>query len=137
MDVLKIFRALLVMICLLSFNTYGLTCQELLNKLPPPSPETQAFAEPIGKYIDDCKKRPTSDTPEALKECVKAGLRAMGAIGNYLAQIQMAKMECKDGNDEISKTWLGMIANNNNASEAEKEIARQAIESNPALPQNQ
>jgi hypothetical protein len=137
MDVLKTLRTLIVFSGAISCNVYSATCQELLNKLPPPSGDTQVFSETISKYEDDCKQRPSSNTPEALNECIKAGMRAMGAIGNYVAQIRMAKIECKDGNDEISKTWLGMIVNNNNASEAEKDIGREAIADNPSLKQNQ
>lgn len=141
MDVSKIVKPLFILsfcMSITSLHAQVVTCQELLNKLPSPeAANKQAFGDTIAKYEEDCKLRPTTDSPEALKECIKVGMRAMGTIGNYLAQIRMAKIECQEGNDEVSKTWLGMIVNNNNASEAEKEVAREAIATNPSLPQNQ
>ena len=58
-----------------------------------------------------------------------AGMRSMAVSGNYVAAEKMARMECDAGHEQLSKTWMGMIMNNQNASEADKAAAQEAINS--------
>lgn len=102
-------------------------CKEILSKFPTHSPESSVFAKQVDDYIKNCKNRPEATDPDKLRNCIIVGMRSLGVAGNYVAAERMAIEECDQGNEEISKNWLGLIINNNNASEAERAIANEVI----------
>ncbi len=104
-------------------------CKTILAKLPVHSPEANEQAKMVQDFENQCKQRSESD-PKALTECLTVGMRAMAVAGNFVAAEKMAQMECAAGNDKISKTWMGMVVNNQNATQADKDVAQEAINSN-------
>lgn len=128
MDVSKLSRLSFILLISFAADTYATTCQELINKLPFISSDNP-FIDTLNARREDCKQRASSDTPEALQECIKYGMSSLAFAGNYVAQIEMAKIECQAGNDLISKNWLSLILNNNNASPEIKAVAQEAADS--------
>ncbi len=102
-------------------------CAEILAKFPQHPPESSVFAKQVDDYIKGCKARPGSEDPNKLNNCIVAGMRSLGVAGNYVAAERMAVQECAKGNEEVSKNWLGMIINNNHASEYERAIANEVV----------
>lgn len=102
-------------------------CKDILSKLPRHSADSSIFAKQVEDYIEGCKKRPESQDPDKLKNCIIVGMRSLGVAGNYVAAERMAVQECNDGNEEVSKNWLGMIIKNNNVSDEERALANQVV----------
>ncbi len=118
------------LLCCLPLTLQAESCKAILDKLPKHSPESSIFAKQVDDYIKSCHERPGMDDPDKLKNCIIVGMRALGVVGNYVAAEHMAMIECEQGNEEISKNWMGMVINNNNASDLERTIASEAINSN-------
>jgi hypothetical protein len=112
---------------LTSISAIAADCREILSKLPSHNSDTSEFAMQVKNFTEGCKSRPNAEDPQVLNECVTVGMRSLAVAGNYIAAEKMAIMECKAGNEEISRNWIGMIINNRNAPQAEKDIAAQAI----------
>ncbi len=104
-------------------------CKAILAKLPNHSAGSSDQAQMVANFEKQCKARPNADDPNVFNQCMTAGMRSMAVSGNYVAAEKMARMECDAGHDELSKTFLGMIMNNQNASEADKAAAQEAINS--------
>lgn len=120
-----VFTVFLLLSLPLTVSAQG--CKELIEKLPSHSGDSNVFAQQVENYKKACKERPSSEDPGKLKECIDAGLRSLGVAGNYVAAEEMAVRECNNGNDQVSKNWLGMVIKNNNASEEERAIADKVI----------
>ncbi|MGE3318905.1 MAG: hypothetical protein AB7I18_06375 [Candidatus Berkiella sp.] len=120
-----VFTVCLLLWLPLALNAQG--CKEILDKLPRHSGDSNVFAKQVENYKKACKERPSSEDPEKLKDCIDAGMRSLGVAGNYVAAEEMAVRECNNGNEQVSKNWLGMVIKNNNASEEERAIANQVI----------
>lgn len=111
----------------LPIGSQAVGCKEILAKFPQHSPGSSVFAKQVDDYIKNCKARPGSEDPDKLKNCIIVGMRSLGVAGNYVAAERMAVLECNDGNEEVSKNWLGMIIKNNNASDYERALANEVI----------
>ncbi|MBS0287063.1 MAG: hypothetical protein JSR17_07195 [Proteobacteria bacterium] len=116
---------------LLSFFSGGLyavaDCKSILAKLPKHNPQTNDQAKMVENFEKQCHERPNATDPNVLKECLTVGMRSMAVSGNYVAAEKMAKIECDAGNDALSKTWMGMIMNNQNASPEDRSVAEEAL----------
>jgi hypothetical protein len=103
------------------------SCGQILSKFPNHPPESSVFAKQVDDYIKGCKTRPGSEDPTKLNNCIVAGMRSLAVAGNYVAVEHMAVQECNNGNEEVSKNWLGMIIKNNHASDYERAIANEVV----------
>ncbi|MBS0289218.1 MAG: hypothetical protein JSS07_04165 [Proteobacteria bacterium] len=103
-------------------------CQTILAKLPEHSPDSSELAKMVDNFEKECAKRPDANNPDVYNQCVTVGMRSMAVSGNFIAAEKIAKMECEAGNDTISKTWMGLVLGNNNASDADKQVAQEAID---------
>lgn len=105
-------------------------CKTILAKLPSHNAQNSEQAKMVENFENQCKERPSVTDGASLKECVTVGMRAMAVSGNFVAAEKMAKIECDAGNDEISKTWMGMVVNNQNATQKDRDVAQEAIDNN-------
>lgn len=116
-----------ILIMLASFSLQAQECRAVLAKFPKHSPDSSVFAKQVSDYIKNCEQRPNADDPDVLRNCIIVGMRSLAISGNYVAAEQMAIKECEQGNEEVSKHWLGLIINNQNASEEERMLANQVV----------
>ncbi|MCS5710110.1 hypothetical protein [Candidatus Berkiella aquae] len=109
-------------------------CKSVLAKFPKYPPESSILAKQVSDYVDKCKERPGAEDPDFLKNCIVVGMRSLAVSGNYVAAVHMAGIECEQGNEGVSKNWLGLIINNQNASEEERMLANQFVNGDKPLP---
>ncbi len=119
-----------IAIVTLSNVANALDCKTILAKLPKHSPESSDQAQMVANFENNCKQRPDVTDPESLNQCIAVGMRAMAISGNFVAVETIAKIECDAGNDTISKNWMGMIVNNEKATQADRDVAQEAINNN-------
>ena len=122
----NVMAAILVAFCNAPYVVFAEDCNEILAKLPPQDAQNPQ-AQMVENFEKQCKSRPNAEDPNVMNQCMTAGMRSMAVSGNYVAAEKMARMECAAGHDEISKTFLGMILNNRNASDADRAVAQDAI----------
>lgn len=120
-----VFTVLLIMLANASLQAQE--CKAILAKFPQHSPDSSVFAKQVSDYIKNCEQRPGAEDPDFLRNCIIVGMRSLAISGNYVAAEQMAIKECEQGNEEVSKHWLGLIINNHNASEEERMLANQVV----------
>ncbi len=109
---------------------FAVDCKSILSKLPSHSGATSDQAKMVENFEKQCRQRPESSDPQSLQQCYTVGMRAMAVAGNFVAAEKMAKIECEAGNDQISKNWMGMVVNNQNATQADRDVAQEAINNN-------
>ncbi len=126
----KVMICLLMGLCNVPSIVFAEDCKEILAKLPKHAADSSDQAQMVANFEKQCKERASAnEDPNVFSQCMTAGMRSMAVSGNYVAAEKMARMECDAGHDEISKTFLGMIMNNQNASEADRAAGEAAINS--------
>ncbi|MGD9590919.1 MAG: hypothetical protein AB7V32_00190 [Candidatus Berkiella sp.] len=124
----KLILMCLLMVLNVPLTVFAVDCKTILAKLPSHTGDSSDQAKMVENFEMQCKQRPESSDPSSLSQCITVGMRAMAVSGNFVAAEKMAKIECEAGNDEISKNWMGMVLNNQHASEADRAVAQEAID---------